>query len=153
MARTHKLPNLQTPKKIHIHQRGTPTNAAAKLQVYQNIRHSTTKWSGHQPVTRERQPPNQHNVRQLCLHPQNAQNLLRPDRKIYHSIITRKKLHLHTLRLQLKIHTVHTYQKHTGQIHCWHMKTLLHPSQKQRPHPGFAHTQQRMLRPPEIILQ
>ena len=41
MARTHKFPHLQTPNKIHSHQRGTPTNAVAKVQVYQNIRNST----------------------------------------------------------------------------------------------------------------
>ena len=37
---------------------------------------------------KRRQPPYPHNVRQLCFHPHNAQNLLRPDGKIYHPIIT-----------------------------------------------------------------
>ena len=153
MARTHKPPHQQKPNKIHSHQCGTPMTAAAKLQVYQNIRHSTTKWSVHQPVTRKRQPPNQHNLIQLRLHPHNAQNLLRPDRKIYHPIIMRKQLHLHTIRLRLKLHTIHTHQEQIDQIHCWCIETLIHRSQKQRPRPIFSHTQQRMIRPPEIILQ
>ena len=153
MGRNHNLPHQQTPDKIHSHQRGTPTNAAAKLQVYQNMRHSTTKWYGHQPVTRERQPPNQHNVRQLSLHPNNAQNLLTPYRKIYHPIMTRKQLYICTIQLQIKLHTVHTHQEQTGQINCWRMETLLHPYQKQSTRLGFKHTWQQMLKPPEIILQ